>query len=356
MRLRAQRLDTRAQVGVQQVVSDLCGIQAQDAVAGALAIRVRASGLTAPSVNEARTLHRSVVLTWAMRGTMHLVASEDAMWLLRLLGPPMIRKSRRRHGELGLTEEAGSRAVGAVRETLEAHGPMSRAGIARSLAGRGLPVEGQAIYHILRLAALEGVVCFGPEQGDEGTYDLLDRWAPAPRRVDDPLADLARRYVVAYGPASPGDLAAWSGLPLRDSRSAFQGAAGELLEVSIEGSPAWIHASREGWLDAPGPDAPTVRLLPAFDTYLLGYRERDLGVSDEFARRVHPGGGIIRPTLMVDGRAAGVWSRKRTRRGIAVTATMFDDLPPEIHPFLEEEAVDVGRFLGAEAELSIVRS
>ena len=191
----------------------MCGVQAQDPVAEALAIRVRTAGLTARCVEEARTVSRSVVRTWAMRGTMHLVAFEDARWMLSLLGPVMIRRSRRRHKELGLTEDTGARAVGAVREILEAHGSMSREEIAGRLAGKGLPVEGQAIYHIVRLAALEGVVCFGPEQGGEGTYDLLDRWLPASSSVDDPLAELARRYVMAYGPAEPEDLATWSGLP-----------------------------------------------------------------------------------------------------------------------------------------------
>ncbi len=356
MRLRAQRLDARAQVGVGQVVTDVCGVQAQDPVAEVLSIRVRPSGLTARCVEEARTVRRSVIRTWAMRGTMHLIASEDAGWLLSLLGPVMIRKSGRRLRELGLNEDVGARAVADLRDVLSAHGPMSRAEIAARLSGRGIPVEGQAIYHIVRLAALEGVVCFGPNQGDEGTYDLLDRWSPDPRRVDDPLAELARRYAMAYGPAGTDDLAAWSGLSLKDARAAFQRAAGDLMEVSVEGSPAWIHAGREDCLDAPGQRAPSVRLLLAFDTYLLGYKERDLGVSAEHARRVHPGGGIIRPTLMIDGRAVGVWARKRTRRGIAVTVTVFEDLPPEILTALEEEAADVGRFLGADAELNAVRS
>ena len=332
----------------------MCGVQAQDPVAEALAIRVRTAGLTARCVEEARTVSRSVVRTWAMRGTMHLVAFEDARWMLSLLGPVMIRRSRRRHKELGLTEDIGARAVGAVREILEAHGSMSREEIAGRLEGKGLPVEGQAIYHIVRLAALEGVVCFGPERGGEGTYDLLDRWLPASSSVDDPLAELARRYVQAYGPAGHDDLAAWSGLSLRDSRAAFQRAADELLEVSVEGSRAWIHVGKEDWLDAPVPQTSAVRLLPAFDTYLLGYRERDLGVPAEYARRIHPGGGIIRPALMIDGRAAGVWSRKRTRRGIAVTVSPFEDLPPEILPALEAEAEDVGRFLGDDAALRVV--
>ena len=336
-------------------MADLCGIQAQDAVAEVLSVRVRTDGLTAFSVDEARTVDRSVVRTWAMRGTLHLVASEDVRWMLSLLGPVMIGKSRRRLRELGLDGDAGARAVAALQDALESYGPMSRAEIADRLSGKGIPVEGQGAYHLVRLAALEGVVCVGPDVGGETTYDLLDRWLPASRDLGDPLSELARRYIRAYGPAGPDDLAAWSGLSLRDSRAAFERIGGELMEVFIEGSPAWIHESRASWLDAPEPQAPAVRLLPAFDTYLLGYRERDLEVSPEYARRIHPGGGIIRPALMIDGRAAGVWARKRTRRGIAVTVSPFEELSPEVMPGIEEEAADVGRFLGADAELQVER-
>ncbi len=331
-------------------------MQAQDSVAEVLSVRVRSAGLTSRSVDEARTVGRSVVRTWAMRGTMHLLASEDVRWMLSLLGPVLIGKSMRRLTELGLAGDAGARAVAALRDALDVHGPMSRAEIADRLSVMEGPVEGQGVYHLIRLAALEGTVCIASDRDGESTYDLLDRWLPASRDVDDPLTELARRYIRAYGPAGPGDLAAWSGLSLKDSRAAFEEIAGELTEVSVEGAPAWMHSDRQDPLDAPEPQGPVVRLLPAFDTYLLGYKERDLGVPAERARRVHPGGGIIRPALMIDGRAAGVWSRKRTRRGIAVTVTPFEDLPPDAMPGLEEEAADVGRFLGADAELLIERT
>ncbi len=337
-------------------MADICGVQAQDTVAEGLSVRVRTAGLTSRSVDEARTHDRSVVRTWAMRGTLHLVATDDVRWMLSLLGPVMIGKSRRRLTELGLTEDVRPRAVAALRTLLESRGPLTRSEIADRLARKGLPVEGQGAYHLIRLAVLEGVVCIGPERDGEGTYDLLDRWVPHACSVDDPLIELARRYLLAYGPAGPSDLAQWSGLSLRDSRAAFEGLAGELIEVSVEGSPAWIPASRSDWLDAPVPHAPVVRLLPAFDTYLLGYRERDLGVPPEHARRVHPGGGIIRPTLMVDGRAAGVWARKKTRRGTVITVNPFEDLPPDVMPGLEEEAAGIGRFLGEEAALSFTPS
>jgi hypothetical protein len=104
LRLRAQHLHARSASGVEQAVRDLCGVQAQDAGAAALAVRVRANGTTAGSVERARVERRSVVRTWAMRGTIHLMALEDARLLLPLVGPPAIRGTRRRYAEPGLSE------------------------------------------------------------------------------------------------------------------------------------------------------------------------------------------------------------------------------------------------------------
>ena len=90
-------------------------------------------------------------------------------------------------------------------------------------------------------------------------------------------------------------------------------------------------------------------MLGAFDPYLLGYRERDLGVSAELLKRVHPGGGIIRPTILVDGRAVGTWSRKRSGRNLSITVSPFEPFLEEAHAGVDAELSDIGRFLGLEA-------
>ena len=105
LRQRAQQLTPQeldAPTGVAQVVKDLCGLQAQDAFAAALAIRVRSTGLLNDDVERARVQERSIVRTWGQRGTLHLLATEDLTWLLPLLGPLFIAGNRRRYAELGV--------------------------------------------------------------------------------------------------------------------------------------------------------------------------------------------------------------------------------------------------------------
>jgi hypothetical protein len=204
----------------------------------------------------------------------------------------------------------------------------------------------------VRRAALEGVLCVGPDRNGDEAYVVLDDWVGSNGRGPRPdgdasLAELGRRYLTAYGPASAPDLAAWSGLPLARARRAWALLAGELTEVSVDGAPSWVLSTER--LDAGPRRRPSVRLLPAFDTYLLGYRSRQSQVDDRHARRVWPGGGWIHPTLAVDGRVVATWRLASSQ----VVVEPFEPLPSAVRASLEDEAADVGRFLGVPAALTI---
>lgn len=356
MRARAQRLAgpaPRADEGPTVVVAAVVGVQAQDRRAAALSVRARSQGLSAGDVERAQVADRSVVRTWAMRGTFHLVAAEDVRWLLALLGPVFVAGGRRRFADLGLDEDRCARGITLVRRALERHGARTRAELADDLRAGGLPVEpgGRAVVHLVRRAALEGVLCVGPDRDGDEAYVLLDDWVPAGRRratgdADASLAELGRRYLAAYGPADPHDLAAWSGLPVSTARRAWKQLEGDLTEVAVEGAPAWLLA---GTRVAGGGtvDHPSVRLLPAFDTYLLGYRTRESQVDRRFAGRVWPGGGWIHPAVVVDGWVVATWRL----RGAHVVVAPFEGLDPSVLGPLEREAAEVGRFLGVSTSL-----
>jgi hypothetical protein len=357
--LRAQRLAPRwtdSTVAVADLVRHLGGAQAQDPSAAALALRVRGTGLVTADVERARIQERSIVRTWAMRGTLHLVAAEDLGWLLPLLGPIFVQGNRRRYAELGLDEDVSARAIRLIRDALASQGPLTRAELVARLAARGIRAEGQAAPHILGRAALEGHVCLGPDRDGKLTYVLLDDWVEQGSSLlpDAALVELARRYLAAYAPVGPEDLAAWSGIRIGQARAAWQGIADELVEVEGAGGPAWLPKTHAAWLEESPPPAPVVRLLPSFDVYLLGYRGRDLAVAPEHARRVHPGGGVLRPTLLVDGRAAGTWRRTRRRDRLEVVIEPFAELAAAVRLGIEAEVEDVGRFLRVEASFRLV--
>jgi Winged helix DNA-binding domain len=305
LRLRANGLAPRCTGGAAGVARRVCGVQAQDARAARLAIRARSTGLTARDVDA----DPGVVRTWAWRGTLHLLAREDVPWVLSLVAPGAIRSVAARWRALGLDEAIHLRARAIVAERLGA-GPATRAELRDALAAGGVDASGQRLPHLLRRAALEGLL----HHPLDGTFAALEVPEPPPR--EEARAELGRRYAAGYGPATPADLAAFSGLQERGQAPFLQAAA--MQERCL---------------------TPNLRLLPSFDPYLLGYRGREHAVAPEHARRVWPGGGWLHPVVLVDGRAAGTW---RLRDG-AVEVDAFGPIPDEP---LAAEAADVARFLG----------
>ncbi|MFI6796296.1 winged helix DNA-binding domain-containing protein [Streptosporangium canum] len=362
-RLAAQSLHRPAPLGVPGLVGRLLAVQAQDVTAAALAFRVRSTGLTREDV-ETAVRERSIVRAWGPRGTLHYMLPEDLGWLTSLSGAALARTAIRRIGQEGV---AGSpeTLLPAVVRALEGQGPLTKAELGERLSARGLPATGQAIVHLAALGAAHGLVVLGPGGRDgapgagKPTYVHAADWLGAPVASsldrDRSLAELARRYLRAHAPAAPADLAAWSGLPLRDARTGWRLIAGSLDELpggcwrlrgTASGTGAGMGAASEtasgtgaGMGIASGTAAPhAVRLLPAFDEYLLGWRTRAGVLADAHARAVHPGGGILRPTVLVDGVIRGTWSLN----GSTLTVSPFE---AERLP-VQAEAEDVSRFLG----------
>ena len=216
-RLRAQGLGEARARDAHGAVRTALAIQAQDTRASRLGVRARSEGLVLADVVRACDEERSVVRTWAMRGTLHMLAAEDVRWIVALLGPGVVRRYARRRAGLGLTPERCDRILAAIPAVLDG-GPLSRAELVDALNARGTGIDtaGQAPAHVVLLASASGLTCRGPDRtADEPTYVLLDDWvAPEPpRERDAALAELARRFRAAYGPSGADDLRYWSGMP-----------------------------------------------------------------------------------------------------------------------------------------------
>jgi hypothetical protein len=334
-----QLLHRPAGASPASLVRPLLAVQAQDLRAARLALRARGEGLTVAGVDAALSDERSLVVAWLVRGTLHLVCREDHPWLLGLTAPTRAAASARRLGQEGVSPDDAERAVAIVERALADEGPLTRRELAERIAAQGIRTEGQATPHLLMLAALRGIAVLGPVRDGEQAFALTRDWLESPPPApltgaarDAALAELARRYLAGHGPAS------WSGLPLRDARAGLQVIAGELAELDgglvdlLEGAP----------VAAPVPP----RLLPAFDPYLLGWKDRTFSVPAEHARRVHPGGGMLRAVATDDGLVGGTWSARRRGGRLVVEVEPFGRFEPGVAAALEAEAADVARFGG----------
>ena len=342
----------------------MLGAQAQDAAAGALSLRPRidpAAGVMAADVERARVEERSLVRTTLMRGTLHLVATEDLPLLLPLCGDEYVRGFSKRRLELGLDPDTAERRLRLLDRLLAEHGPLGREALRERLSREGVPTEGQALAHLLYLANGRRAICHGPGHGTRQTFVRLVDWLPKPilEEVMKPppraeaMKELVRRYLRAFGPATAEDCAAWSGLRITAIRKAWAALEGELVELDTPGQPPgqprFILREQRDWLKEPLPRRPDVHLLAAFDTLLMGYvatrGARDLTLDARYAARVLPGGGMLRPTLVVDGELRATWRAEGKGSSFHVTISPFEPLPQPVLRACERDAHDVARFL-----------
>lgn len=357
-RIRAQHLSQKARVDdLVEVVRSIGGVNAQSGPAMMLALRARVEGLRTADVRKAIE-DRALARTWAMRGTIHLIDSGDLGRMVALLGPVILKKGARRRLELGLDEEVVARGMAVIRSTLAGREPMSRGDLTEALIDQGVDIErkSQGPYHLIAYAALKGLICIGPDSPKgEQTYMLANQpdGDTGPLDRNDALAGLALRYLRGYGPASPGDFSAWSGLPMADARKGWKLAEDRetLLEMKVEGRTLWLPEAQYRPEANAGVTDTVVNLLPAFDPLVLGYSDRECIVPEKYRKEVYHGGQTV-PVVLVDGRAAGVWRYQRRGNKLNITVALLEPVMNTIRTLIEEEGEDIGRFWELRTSLS----
>ncbi len=334
------------------VVEWFGAMQAQDLASGEWSFGVRSSGLTQAQVHQA-TVDREILRTWPMRGTVHFVPPRDAHWMLEVTGVRALAGAARRREQLGLSDATVDAAAEVLRQALRGGGCLTRAECVEHLVEAGLHTASEHGYHLLWYASQIGVTCIGPQRGKEQTFVLLDEGVPDPRVLDrdEALAVLALRYVRSHGPVTRHDLARWTGLTMGDTTRAIALAGDELEPVDVGGTEMVVAA---GVLDDEARPSPDVLLLPGFDEYMLGYKDRAAMLTDEQFEMVVPGrNGVFKPTVVVDGRVAGTWSRKVRSAHVEVVVGPFRTLRRAAQRGLERAAGAYGEYLGLEARVSI---
>ena len=320
MRLRSHLL-SGSDLAPEDVVHRAVALQGQDlpAVLRAVAIRSR-PGTTVDQVRAAFDAGR-LVRSWPMRGTLFATTPEHLQSLLAFTGGRIHRATARRREQLGLSDAVVARAREVLAQAL-AEQPLRRAEALAVWDAAGIPTADGRGYHLLMNLSVAGLTHWGPfDAAGAEQYLTLSTAAPP----DDPeaaLAELVRGFVLARGPVTDTDLAWWTKLPKTLLRRAAAGIA-DLVEVRVEGAPAWIigepELSGEEADASAGEEADAsagVTLVPGFDEWILGYADRSLVAGPEMMEALVPGGnGVFRPAVLVDGRAVGTWRLPRTGRG-----------------------------------------
>ena len=338
-RLHAQLLAGPPAHSPEEVVERILAVQGQDPRGFRLSVRSRSEGLTATDVDAALTDRRSLIVTWVNRGTLHLIRADDYWWLHPLTTPQLVTGNQRRLREEGVGPRQATRGIDVVIDAV-AEGPQTRAALRDRLDAARVPTARQALVHVLMAASLGGHVVRGPVVGSgrDQAFVAVDTWlGPPPPALerDVALAQLARRYLAAHGPASAQDLVKWSGVNLGDARRAFDAISHEVEPVA-DGLVRLGESGKDARLTRTAPP----RLLGPFDPLLHGWASREPFVGPHAG--VVTTNGVFKPSVLVDGRVVGTWTLPA---GI-VTIQPLEPIPPRAIKALAADAADVLRYLG----------
>lgn len=341
-RMIGQRIAGASYESPEAVVRGMGAMQAQDYMQAVWGIGLRTVAAKLTDVERA-IAERKIVLTWSQRGTLHLMPAEDVKWMLDTCAPRIVAQDKRRMAQLGLDENMLAVCGQLIRDALAGDRRETRAGIMALLEQAGIPTGNQRGYHIMWRLGQSGLICFGPMEGKQQTFVLLDEWVRrfAAFSREEALAELALRYFTGHGPATLHDLAWWTGLTIADAKLGLENVQDKLQMVTAGGERYWM-----------GPDYPEsgtcsgIRLLPGFDEYILGYKDRSAVLSPEHAALIVPGNnGVFLPTVVDGGQVVGTWKREIKKNHVAVRLQPFGQAG-EWEAEAEAEMRRFGEFIG----------
>ncbi|HNP72259.1 MAG TPA: winged helix DNA-binding domain-containing protein [Kouleothrix sp.] len=350
-RLASQHIAHPGAARAAEAVARLGAVQAQDYLGALWAVGLRTPGATEPAIEQALA-EREIVRTWPMRGTLHIVAAADARWMLELLASRVVSRSGARRRELGIDAAALAASAKVVAGALVGGRQLTRSALYEQLEQAGIATGGSRGLHILGYLAHERLICFGARAGKQPTFVLLEEWLPAAPALarDEALAMLALRYFTGHGPATVQDLTWWAGLTLGEARAAIGSVAGQLARATVGGQEYFFAPG----LAAGAADPAEAFLLPPFDEFLVGYRDRSAMLDPAHTNLVTPGSnGIFNPIVVIGGRVLGTWKRAFAKKSVVLSFSAFAHFSAGQARAIEAAAERYAAFLGLPAEIQI---
>ena len=326
----------------RQIVSHFGIVQAQDFNAAKWAIGVRLGGCTEKSVNEAFD-KGEILRTHILRPTWHFVSPENIRWMLQLSAKRIMQSMKSRDRDLGLTGEIYGTCYRIIEKALEKENYLTREALTAILHQAGMTLDTSQLYHVMVGAETNGIVCSGALQGKIHSYALLDKRVPPaqPLSKEESLAKLARIYFSGHGPATLYDFVWWSGLSVGEAQQGLYAVQTEFVSETINAQVYWM------------PDIafqpPVVEsrlfLLPAFDEFIVGYKDRtDLLTSENHAKAISSN-GVFRPVIIKDGQVIGLWKKAASRKKIIEVAP-FKPVDETTQQLINAAAEEFRIFLG----------
>lgn len=346
LRLMSQQLNGTVLKSPKEIVSCMGAMQAQDYNMAKWAIGIRLPNSTLQKVDSA--LDKGEILrTHVLRPTWHFVAAKDIYWMLELSAPRIKTQLKSRHKELEITPAVLKKGHKIIEKILLPNEFSTREEIVAAFKKSKIAVNDNRASHIFLMAELEGLICSGWKQS---TYALLDKRVPPQKKItiDQALARLALKYFSSHGPATVQDFSWWSGLNTTSVRHALELIKNDLVSEKFGEDTYWFSSSvsvREREKDSSF-------LLPAFDEFIISYKDRSAILSSSQHQIAISSNGIFRPAIFVNGKVAGLWERTIKKDRLLLTTKFFETPTAKIKKQVAKAAKDFGKFSNKKIEFA----
>ncbi|MGL4609840.1 MAG: winged helix DNA-binding domain-containing protein [Trueperaceae bacterium] len=345
-RLHVQGITTQKFATPAEVVRWHCAVQAQDYLSSLWAIGLRMQASSESHIERA-VAEKSIVRTWPMRGTIHFVAPEDARWMLKHFTPRVIARSRGRYRQLELDDAVFSKSSKVLTKALQGGKSLTRNALYEVLEKANISTSASRGPHIIGHLAQEGLLCFGARHGKQPTFVLLEEWLPSAKFLerDEAIAELTKRYFSSHGPATLQDFAWWSGLTMTEAKEGLEDVKTELHQKEVEGQTYWFTE------DGVTVNSEKAYLLPFFDEFLVAYKDRTAALEPSHTKQVNAGGGLLNPTIVLNGQVIGTWKRTLKKAEVIIHLSPFARLEDSQLEKITRAAQGYAEFIGKAARV-----
>ena len=345
---------------IVDVAATVCGLHAQVPSTPYISLWNRVHDFTSETLDRALYTEKSLVKAWFMRGTLHIIPARYLPTYHKAL-KRMWFEQHGRHAhdpDWPTQEELEKLLYPTILKALEDK-PLSRKELSNRF--RSMVSDASGPYErlfsawggILKETNYLGLTLHAEPCNKESCFARVDKWLPHVNldevNEDEAKAKLLLKYLQCFGPASAQDFACWSGLLASEANQLIEDGERKLSAVQVDGSrkTLWMLKSDTkafGKVDVEEEVQP--RLLPKYDSYLLGHKDRTRIIDDQYLKQVYrPVIGDIAATILVNGRIAGTWMHKRTTSKLTVALHSFKKLDRETIIQLRDAVNKLGAFM-----------
>jgi hypothetical protein len=347
-RLSSQQIVETELKSVKELVAWMGAMQAQDYNMAKWAIGVRLPHAGNKIIESAIT-NGDIIRTHVLRPTWHFISPDDIYWMLELTAPHIKSAMKSRNKELGLTEAIYNKSNRLIEKSLTGVNHLTREEIMTILEKAKIVTEHNRSSHFLMQAELDRIICSGAPKGNKQTYALLEERVPKRKTMnkDEALATLAQKYFTSHCPATLQDFIWWSGLPISNARHALEMIKSNFISETVGMKTYWITNS----FAPPVMDQSIAFFLPAYDEYLISYKDRSASLPFQLQKNTVSSNGIFHPVIILNGKVIGVWNKKIKNDKVEIKTKLFQKHSKTIHKIIEKAAEKFGNFIGADLNL-----